>query len=86
MCAASPARNRRPCCIVSDTKLRIGVTLFCVIRPSVGVQPVSFEKRVCSSSQIRASDHSARSSSGLHCRYRRVTVGERIENNAKPLS
>ena len=28
MCAASPARNKRPYCMGSVTKLRIGVTLF----------------------------------------------------------
>ena len=33
MCAASPARNRRPCCIGSTTKLRIGVTPFSTIGP-----------------------------------------------------
>ncbi len=34
ICALSPARNRRPYCIGSTTKLRIGVMPFCSILPS----------------------------------------------------
>ena len=34
MCALSPARNSRPYCIGSTTKLRIGVMPFCSIAPS----------------------------------------------------
>ena len=51
MCAASPARNSRPYCIGSTTKLRIAVTPFSRIGPSCSVQPSS-PRRVCSSSQI----------------------------------
>ena len=66
MWAASPARKRRPCRIGSVTKLRIGVIPFSSTGPSVSVQPGS-PSRICSSSQMRASGHSAMSSSGRHC-------------------
>ncbi len=56
MCAASPARNSRPCCIGSTTKLRIPVTPFSRIGPSLSVQPSS-PSRAWSSSQIRSSGH-----------------------------
>ena len=52
MCAASPARKSRPCCIGSATKLRIAVTPFSRIGPSASVQPSS-PRRSWSSSQIR---------------------------------
>ena len=39
MCAASPARNSRPCRIGVATKLRIGSTLFSVIGPCCSDQP-----------------------------------------------
>ena len=84
MCAASPARNSRPNCIGSTTKLRIGVTPFCTILPCGSAQePPS---RLCNSSQIFSSGHSARSSSGAHCRYSRESVGEHMEKSAKPRS
>ena len=40
MCTASPARKSLPYCIGSVTKLRIGVTDFCVMRPTVGLQSI----------------------------------------------
>ena len=40
MCAASPARNSRPYCIGSATKLRIAVTPFCITGPSPSVAAV----------------------------------------------
>ena len=58
---------------------------FWVISPSVNVNP-SRVKRVCSSAQMRSSDQASRSSSGVHCRYSRLTVGERIDSSAKPRS
>ena len=58
-----PARKSRPCCIGSTTKLRIPVTPFSSIGPSLSVQPSS-PSRVWSSSQIRSSGHSSRFSSG----------------------
>ncbi len=86
MCAASPARNSRPYCIGTATKLRIGVIPLSSKGPSVNVKPSSVASRVCSSDQIRSSGHCAMSSSGATCRYIRVTSGERIECSAKPFS
>ena len=48
MCAASPARNSRSCCIGSTTNERIGVTPLSKISPRLTDMP----KRVSSSSQI----------------------------------
>jgi hypothetical protein len=56
-------QDRAPNCIGSTTKLRIPVTPFSSTGPSSSVQPVEAEPR-CSSSQIRSSGHSSRSSSG----------------------
>ena len=59
MCAASPARNSRPCRIGVCTKLRIGSTLLSVIGPGVSFQPSwPWPSRVASASQIRSSDQS----------------------------
>ena len=85
MWPASPARYRRPCCIGSTTKLRMPVTPFSRIGPSCSVQP-SRPTRRWSSSQMRSSDHAARSSSGRHCRYRRLSSGVRRLRRAKPRS
>ena len=62
MCAASPARNSRPCRIGASTKLRIGSTLFSVIGPGVSCHPSwPCPSRTASSAQIRSSDQSATS-------------------------
>ena len=68
MWAASPARKSFSCCIGSTTKERIGVTPFSKISPSFNENPPSSSKRALSSSQIRESGQSSRSSSGEHCR------------------
>ncbi len=49
MCAASPARNRRPYCIGSATKLRIPVMPFSSTGPSRSRQPSLVSSRRCSS-------------------------------------
>ena len=46
MCAASPARNSRPYCIGSTTKLRMPVTPFSRIGPSSSVQPSSADAQL----------------------------------------
>ena len=64
MCAASPARNSRPNCIGSTTKLRMPVMPFSTILPSRNFQPSSVSSRVCSSCQMRSSGQPPISSSG----------------------
>ena len=54
--------------------------------PSRGAHPSSVPSRVRSSDQMRSSDQSATSSSGLHCRYKRVTVSDRMLKSANPRS
>ena len=66
MCAASPARKSRPCCIGSVTKLRKATIDFCSRRPVFGFQPSFVSSRVCNSAQMRSSDHWATSSCGSH--------------------
>lgn len=83
MCAASPARNRRPCRIGSATKLRIGVTLESKTGPSLSDHPGT-ASRLCSSAQIRSSGQSARSVSTGTCRYSRLVCGLRIVCSANP--
>jgi hypothetical protein len=67
MCAASPARNSRPCRIGAATKLRIGVIDLSVMRPSETDQPGS-ANRFCSSAQIRSSGQASSASSAGTCR------------------
>ena len=87
MCAASPARNSRPYCIGSTTKLRRAATPFSKIGPSLRVKsPLRVAVRVWSSSQMRSSDHPPMSSSGSHWRYMRQTSGERTLSSEKPRS
>jgi hypothetical protein len=83
MCAASPARNSRPCRIGVLTNDRIGRIDFSVTGPVLSSQP-SWAKRVARLSQMRSSDQSSIFSDGSTCRYSRDTVGERIEYSANP--
>ena len=76
MCAASPARNRRPYCIGSTTKLRMPVTPFSSIGPSSSVQPSPVSSRVCSSvPDARRRASCARSSSGAHLQVQPRDLG-----------
>ena len=86
MCAASPARNSRPYCIGSTTKLRIGAMPFSRTGPSVSVQPSSVARRVRSSSQIRSSGHSVDVLVGIDLEVEAADLGERRLCSANPRS
>ena len=70
MCAESPARNRRPYCIGSQTKLRNCSTSLRKMFPVVTVAPVG-PRRASNSDQIRSSDQSSVWVSGSHWKYSR---------------
>ena len=85
VCAASPARNSRPYCMGSQTKLRNCSTSFLKMLPVLSVTPDG-ASRASNSSQIRSSDQSSTVGVGSHWKYSRCTFGDRVEISTNPRS
>ena len=86
MCAASPARNSRPYCIGSTTKLRIWMMPFWKIGPASSAQPSLVASRACSSVQMRSSGQFVDRVGRIALKIQALNFGERVLTSAKPRS